>query len=178
MKPCSGIDCLYIGHQNGYSLAAGIALFVAVLVVLILVFMSFFYGANYVHTQMFNFILSRHNNDDDDDNTLPAGLDEYDLRSLPRLRYAEVKGSDWGNQVANSCSICLEDYMDDDMLCLLPRCDHYFHMKCVKIWLEKTASCPICRCRPVNMSPVRERRGQPAEQVSRVLVEPPSTFMQ
>lgn len=42
------------------------------------------------------------------------------------------------------CSICLEDFNENDSLKVLP-CNHYFHDKCIKEWFEAKATCPKCR---------------------------------
>ena len=43
------------------------------------------------------------------------------------------------------CSICMEQYVENDELTLLPACDHYFHVDCAKGWLKDHNSCPICK---------------------------------
>lgn len=39
---------------------------------------------------------------------------------------------------------CLEELIDDDDLRILS-CDHIFHYECLKWWLIKSKSCPMCR---------------------------------
>lgn len=48
---------------------------------------------------------------------------------------------------SSSCTICLEDYNEDDnALCVLEcQVSHVFHEKCIFGWLEKNKECPICR---------------------------------
>ncbi|KAJ1652897.1 hypothetical protein IWQ61_006865 [Dispira simplex] len=51
---------------------------------------------------------------------------------------------------SNDCSICLEDYKAGAVVRLLP-CRHYFHTKCIDLWLTRKSSlCPLCKynCRP------------------------------
>ena len=43
----------------------------------------------------------------------------------------------------DSCCVCLEDFVDDVSIAVLP-CKHGFHQHCVKIWIEKKRKCPIC----------------------------------
>jgi hypothetical protein len=43
-----------------------------------------------------------------------------------------------------NCPICLKKFDQDDDLNALP-CKHEFHTECLLPWLQKTASCPLCR---------------------------------
>lgn len=42
------------------------------------------------------------------------------------------------------CCICLAKYANNDELRELP-CSHFFHKKCVDVWLKINASCPLCK---------------------------------
>lgn len=42
------------------------------------------------------------------------------------------------------CAICKENFVEDDKMQELP-CKHTFHPPCLKPWLDKHNSCPICR---------------------------------
>ncbi|KAK6931196.1 Zinc finger, RING-type [Dillenia turbinata] len=48
-------------------------------------------------------------------------------------------------EAAESCAICLEDFLQEELLKLMP-CNHFYHEKCIKKWVEKSRYCPICRC--------------------------------
>ncbi len=53
----------------------------------------------------------------------------------------------------HECCICQEEYDDDmDDIGVLRTCGHYYHLMCIKSWLNarkgRTMSCPICRCTP------------------------------
>ncbi|BAT94628.1 RING-H2 finger protein ATL70-like [Vigna umbellata] len=75
-------------------------------------------------------------------------LDHIDtsFESYPKLVYSQAeKGSTSTNIPSSSCSICLGDYKEGDMLRLLPHCHHIFHLACVDPWLRFHSTCPICR---------------------------------
>ena len=48
------------------------------------------------------------------------------------------------NEENKMCSICLEEYKNNDIIKKLP-CNHIFHSECLKIWLSNKTTCPICR---------------------------------
>ncbi|KAG5237911.1 RING-H2 finger protein [Salix suchowensis] len=99
---------------------------------------------------------------DDDSVTIGIGLDEATLDTYPKLRYSEAKKKleNGGDSAAasTSCSICLADYADSDLLRLLPDCDHLFHSQCIDPWFKLHTSCPICRNSP-SRPPQREFHG-------------------
>ncbi|KAL4599405.1 hypothetical protein ACB092_11G124800 [Castanea dentata] len=76
---------------------------------------------------------------------LEQGLDESTLNSYPKLVYSQIKGT----SPAPSCSICLVDYKETDMLPLLPHCSHLFHQNCIDPWIRLHPTCPVCRKTPV-----------------------------
>ena len=41
------------------------------------------------------------------------------------------------------CSICIEEYKYNEILSVMP-CNHKFHEKCLKDWLQKSNVCPLC----------------------------------
>lgn len=43
------------------------------------------------------------------------------------------------------CFICMDNYKCLELKRTLPKCNHYFHKKCIDKWLTRKASCPICR---------------------------------
>lgn len=70
-----------------------------------------------------------------------SGVDKTVIESLPFFRFSSLKGSKEGLE----CAVCLSKFEDIEVLRLLPRCKHAFHIDCVDQWLEKHSSCPICR---------------------------------
>lgn len=79
-----------------------------------------------------------------------GGLDEATLESYPKFSYVEKKiyhGYQHGDDA--SCSICLGDYRNGELIRMLPDCRHSFHAMCVDAWLRLHASCPMCRTSPL-----------------------------
>lgn len=66
-------------------------------------------------------------------------------------------------RLPDSCAICLGDFAHGDKLRVLP-CDgaHAFHERCLKLWLVRNPSCPMCRedvrPGPVELDPEIARR--------------------
>eukprot|EP00467_Chlorarachnion_reptans_P014186 CAMPEP_0114523570 /NCGR_PEP_ID=MMETSP0109-20121206/21364_1 /TAXON_ID=29199 /ORGANISM="Chlorarachnion reptans, Strain CCCM449" /LENGTH=215 /DNA_ID=CAMNT_0001704899 /DNA_START=58 /DNA_END=705 /DNA_ORIENTATION=+ len=50
-----------------------------------------------------------------------------------------------------SCAICVEDYVKGDLLRVMPKCGHLFHVACIDKWLYESVdysrqiSCPMCK---------------------------------
>jgi hypothetical protein len=48
------------------------------------------------------------------------------------------------------CSICLEDFVEHEIVIMLPKCSHIFHTECIKQWVTRPKananSCPMCKC--------------------------------
>ncbi|XP_027364633.1 RING-H2 finger protein ATL70-like [Abrus precatorius] len=68
----------------------------------------------------------------------------------PRLdeTYAISKGkicNSGSSSCSSSCSICLMDYKETDLLRVIPGCGHLFHANCVDPWLRINFTCPVCR---------------------------------
>ncbi|XP_019174126.1 PREDICTED: RING-H2 finger protein ATL54-like [Ipomoea nil] len=43
------------------------------------------------------------------------------------------------------CSVCLNEFQEDETLRLLPKCNHAFHIRCIDTWLRSHTNCPLCR---------------------------------
>lgn len=74
------------------------------------------------------------------------GATKEQLSKLPVITYNPENCS------AHSCSICLCDFEQDEVLRQLPCSStmHIFHAACVDEWLMQKLSCPICRDDPLN----------------------------
>ncbi|XP_040369898.1 E3 ubiquitin-protein ligase ATL42 isoform X2 [Rosa chinensis] len=70
-----------------------------------------------------------------------SGIDKTVIEALPFFRFSNLKGSKEGLE----CAVCLSKFEDIEVLRLLPKCKHAFHIDCIDHWLEKHSSCPLCR---------------------------------
>ncbi|KAI9080519.1 hypothetical protein K1719_037485 [Acacia pycnantha] len=64
---------------------------------------------------------------------------EEAMASLKKIKmpHEEIK--------ADICSICLENFDDDDADVSATPCDHVYHNICIVKWLETSHICPLCR---------------------------------
>lgn len=49
------------------------------------------------------------------------------------------------SQEGLECAVCLTPFEDTEILRLLPKCKHAFHLECVDTWLVSHSTCPLCR---------------------------------
>eukprot|EP00271_Cylindrocystis_brebissonii_P010745 TRINITY_DN27083_c0_g1_i1.p1 TRINITY_DN27083_c0_g1~~TRINITY_DN27083_c0_g1_i1.p1 ORF type:complete len:364 (-),score=33.26 TRINITY_DN27083_c0_g1_i1:55-1146(-) len=50
----------------------------------------------------------------------------------------------WESQQVQDCSVCLEEFVDGELVRVLPCC-HQFHVACIDRWLAQKATCPVCK---------------------------------
>ncbi|KAF3581204.1 hypothetical protein DY000_02031987, partial [Brassica cretica] len=91
-------------------------------------------------------------------NVAVGGLDQPIINSYPKFPYTkdicvapsgdESQGGK-GEGGDTTCSICLCEYMEEEMLRMMPECKHYFHVSCLDPWLKLNGSCPVCRNSPL-----------------------------
>ncbi|KAL3532767.1 hypothetical protein ACH5RR_006288 [Cinchona calisaya] len=85
-----------------------------------------------------------------------SGIDRAVIRSLPIFRFASLTGQKDGLE----CAVCLNKFEPTEVLRLLPKCKHAFHVDCVDTWLDAHSTCPLCRYRvdPEDILLVEENR--------------------
>ncbi|XP_010916700.1 RING-H2 finger protein ATL52 [Elaeis guineensis] len=72
-----------------------------------------------------------------------VGLDEPTIRSIAAWAYKP--GDGLLGAADDGCPVCLADFRDGELLRLLPKCGHAFHLPCIDTWLRSHLNCPICR---------------------------------
>ncbi|XVE97571.1 hypothetical protein REPUB_Repub03eG0031000 [Reevesia pubescens] len=70
-----------------------------------------------------------------------SGIDRTIIESIPFFHFSALKGSKEGLE----CAVCISKFEDSDVLRLLPKCKHAFHMNCIDKWLERNSTFPLCR---------------------------------
>jgi len=70
-----------------------------------------------------------------------VGLDEAAINSIAVTPYRAGRGL----LGAADCSVCLGEFHDGELVRLLPKCGHAFHVPCIDTWLRAHVNCPLCR---------------------------------
>ncbi|XP_049391625.1 probable E3 ubiquitin-protein ligase HIP1 [Solanum stenotomum] len=69
------------------------------------------------------------------------GLKKSDIsKLLKQSKYQSAKMKNY----SESCCICLDTYDDGAELGII-NCGHEFHYQCIRRWLKRNNSCPVCR---------------------------------
>ncbi|KAG6593689.1 putative RING-H2 finger protein ATL12 [Cucurbita argyrosperma subsp. argyrosperma] len=71
-----------------------------------------------------------------------SGLEPVLIAAIPTMKFdLEAFSSVEDAQ----CSICLSEYEEKEVLRIIPKCGHSFHLACIDVWLRKQSTCPVCR---------------------------------
>ncbi|XP_039000271.1 NEP1-interacting protein-like 1 isoform X2 [Hibiscus syriacus] len=66
------------------------------------------------------------------------------MENIPKLRITEE--NIWDSLRSRiPCSICLEEFLQWEIVHRLPQCNHMFHVSCLQKWVKSHKSCPLCR---------------------------------
>ncbi|GLJ16152.1 hypothetical protein SUGI_0269430 [Cryptomeria japonica] len=135
-----------MGDMSRVGLGYGIAIAVGILVLLSTVMLASYVCVR-VHgrTQLAGGVAQREAVQRETGAAAAAGLDQATLDSYPLVTFSEKTSR--GEEL--SCSICLSDYKESEVLRMLPECLHLFHVHCIDAWLRLHASCPMCRTSPL-----------------------------
>ncbi|XP_010916750.3 E3 ubiquitin-protein ligase ATL41 [Elaeis guineensis] len=66
------------------------------------------------------------------------------IASLPTFAYQKAIDPT-GNATSVLCAVCLGQAQEGEMVKLLPKCKHVFHVECIDMWLYSHSTCPLCR---------------------------------
>ena len=82
------------------------------------------------------------------------------MEKLPTFRFGSLRGRKEGLD----CAVCLTRFETDEVLRLLPKCKHAFHVECVDKWLDAHSTCPLCRYKVEAKDIVTRQQQQQQEQ--------------
>ncbi|KAL5565503.1 hypothetical protein UlMin_028667 [Ulmus minor] len=71
-----------------------------------------------------------------------SGLEPVMVAAIPTMKFNHEAFSSIED---TQCSICLGDYQEKEVLRIMPKCNHNFHLSCIDVWLRKQSTCPVCR---------------------------------
>ena len=57
--------------------------------------------------------------------------------------FRQIKFND--SMLHESCSICLEEYIENEVLLKVNKCNHVYHKNCIMKWMDESEICPLCR---------------------------------
>ncbi|XP_042054746.1 RING-H2 finger protein ATL43 [Salvia splendens] len=100
--------------------------------------------------------------------TRDSGINRKVIESLPMFRFSSLRGHKDGLE----CAVCLNKFEPEEVLRLLPKCKHAFHVECVDTWLDAHSTCPLCRYR-VDPEDVLLHTPLPTPRSSAAPVPPP-----
>jgi hypothetical protein len=96
---------------------------------------------------------------------VPVTLTRESINQLPIFKFNELPAEIKESHV---CSICLEDFSNDDQTRVL-LCKHYYHKDCIDRWLtQENVRCPLCRHDIRDPQPASNVQGSPGN-VERVV---------
>ncbi|XP_021740290.1 RING-H2 finger protein ATL34-like [Chenopodium quinoa] len=98
----------------------------------------------------------------------PRGLDPSITAAFPTFLFSDVKVHLISKTTPLECAICLNEFVDNEHLRLLPRCSHVFHPHCISPWLASNVTCPVCRA---NLEIQVDRPNSPTS-LAQVLLQP------
>ncbi|XP_020576856.1 RING-H2 finger protein ATL40-like [Phalaenopsis equestris] len=116
-------------HHNNWFLLLTFLLSLVIIVVIVLIARFF---SDYLRRRHANVTLTPHT----------PRLDARAVASLPTFVYCSGNNNDVGE---SECIICLSEVVEGEKMKMLSNCKHYFHVKCIDMWLHEHSTCPICR---------------------------------
>lgn len=85
------------------------------------------------------------------------GLEPAAVANIPTKKYSDEY---FTSTEDSHCTVCLVEYLDEDILRILPYCGHFFHEGCIDVWLQLQSTCPVCRI-SLREAPERKNLMQP-----------------
>lgn len=109
------------------------------------------------------------------DSVLPGaavdrGLELAVLNSLPVFLHTPT-----AEQPPSECAVCLSEFEEKEIVRLLPKCNHCFHIECIDMWFRSHSTCPLCRSPVEKMTGSAEPAVKPLEPVEELSLSEPGS---
>lgn len=108
-----------------------------------------------VESRMMYEIESRYDIEQPEHRVNDPGTEPVLIEAIPTLKFNQEAFSSIED---TQCVICLADYKEREILRIMPKCGHTFHLSCIDIWLRKQSTCPVCRLPLKNSSETKHVR--------------------
>lgn len=83
---------------------------------------------------------------------IPIIAKKEELDKMKSFTFKEIVESN--EKYLTNCSICLEDFKDNDICLYFNKCNHNYHEECIKKYLKNYSNkCPVCRCELIEGVP-------------------------
>ncbi|PIN23270.1 hypothetical protein CDL12_04036 [Handroanthus impetiginosus] len=73
------------------------------------------------------------------------------------------------------CCVCLGEFEVKEELVQVPTCKHIFHTDCIRHWLHKNSTCPLCRAPVFSDNSSKSQHHHPPDFPANVVVLPQTT---
>lgn len=91
------------------------------------------------------------------ENPAPRPLEEELVQMIPLVKYttspSNISCSSSSHDSSSailggdceSCVVCLSQFEEEELVKMLPPCQHSFHVPCIDRWFQTHSTCPLCR---------------------------------
>ena len=122
-------------------------------------------------------MLGNNNLSDDDFQSLNESLKKRLVRDNSGEDCTNLAGSTEDpsskmDRTTDDCSICFDSLQGETLLQCVTTCKNYFHEACLKIWLSKNKSCPLCRAQWVDKIRDPDARDDALDYLERLTLKP------
>ncbi|KAF5464169.1 hypothetical protein F2P56_014264 [Juglans regia] len=101
-----------------------------------------------------------------------SGLEPVLVAAIPTMKFDNEAFSSMDDP---QCSICLAEYQEKEVLRIMPKCGHTYHLSCIDVWLRKQSTCPVCRL-PLQDSFGRRHMRPPLFDIPQSLDDPANSM--
>ena len=74
---------------------------------------------------------------------VPVTTSQREFAAIQSITFSQIRTN---NPTEHNvlCTICRDEFVDTDVLKMMT-CGHYYHIECLRSWLSRSQTCPLCR---------------------------------